>query len=842
MPTSAQPQRTDFSLDLMGRFICNGLDEALRSTDKNTYPDARPFDVVVVGGGSFGTLLAAHVFNNDKTHSRRVLVLDGGPHLLPEHVQNLPMMGITAPPPVQNDPGFLREFVWGLAWQTSVKAGFPGLAYCLGGRSVFWGGWSPQLLSAEMPTTASAQHPNAWPGDLVKELEKPLPNGDPGYFRQAAEQIGTTETNDFIHGPLHDALRRQLFEGVKGGKVTAAVPFSELPQLLDKVPANKKDLFKLEAPLAVQGNPPRSGFFPINKFSTVPLLAQAARAAREESVQGFPTGDGADVRKRFMVVPNCRVVRLITDVANGQAHVTGVLTNQGFIPLPAHGVAVIALGTIESTRVALLSFGGITNYPLIGTNLMAHLRSNMAIRVPRSALQFLDSGVKDLEQSALFLKGRHTHPDGSVGHFHLQITASGGGGGLGTNSDAELFQKVPDIDLQRPFRAADLDHVVITLRSIGETQPQNPKNRIILKPDAIDEAGVPRALVEIGDPREPEQAGDSPQTKNDRDLWNVMDATAEEVAKVFNGGTMPEVLSGAGHSGRDGMGTTHHEAGPLWMGVDPAKSVTNADGRFHFVDNAYVAGPALFPTVGSPNPMLTGTGLARRTADRLLASMPHPVAPAVEPGFTYLFDGTVDTFKQWQRAGTTSTFMLIDGSIVAYPAGDYAVLVYAPKGFSNFILRLQFRLDAANDNSGVFVRFRYPFKSWPDLAANQDVQNNRAHVAEVTGYEAQIDDITQDNADKHRTGAIYDVEIGASPGQQQYQRPPALTPGVWNDYEIAVSGELYKVKLNGQLTTTFTNTDPKRGRPSSEDPFFGFIGVQAHRGLTAVRNIRIKET
>src|SRR5204862_7394146 len=172
---------------------------------------------------------------------------------------------------------------------------------------------------------------------------------------------------------------------------------------------------------------------------------------------------------------------------------------------------------------------------------------------------------------------------------------------------------------------------------------------------------------------------------------------------------------------------------------------------------------------------------------------------------------------------TTSTFMLIDGSIVAYPAGEYAVLVYGPKGFSNFILRLQFRLDTANgggggsaDNSGVFVRFRYPFKSWPDLAAIPEIQNNRARVAEFTGFEAQIDDLGRpDGADKHRTGAIYNVEIGTAPGQQQYQRPPALPARVWHDYEIEVTGESYKVKLNGQPTTTFTNTDPKRGRPSS---------------------------
>ena len=48
----------------------------------------------------------------------------------------------------------------------------------------------------------------------------------------------------------------------------------------------------------------------------------------------------------------------------------------------------------------------------------------------------------------------------------------------------------------------------------------------------------------------------------------------------------------------DGLGTTHHEAGTLWMGIDPSCSVTNEDGRFHQVDNLYAAGPCLFPSIG----------------------------------------------------------------------------------------------------------------------------------------------------------------------------------------------------------------------------------------------------
>jgi hypothetical protein len=34
LSTSPNPQRTDFTLDVMGRYICNSLEEALRSTDK----------------------------------------------------------------------------------------------------------------------------------------------------------------------------------------------------------------------------------------------------------------------------------------------------------------------------------------------------------------------------------------------------------------------------------------------------------------------------------------------------------------------------------------------------------------------------------------------------------------------------------------------------------------------------------------------------------------------------------------------------------------------------------------------------------------------------------------
>ena len=71
---------------------------------------------------------------------------------------------------------------------------------------------------------------------------------------------------------------------------------------------------------------------------------------------------------------------------------------------------------------------------------------------------------------------------------------------------------------------------------------------------------------------------------------------------------------------RDGLGTTHHEAGTLWMGTSPNSSVTDLNGQLHHIRNAYVAGPALFPALGSANPSLTALALARQTASAVVSS------------------------------------------------------------------------------------------------------------------------------------------------------------------------------------------------------------------------------
>jgi choline dehydrogenase-like flavoprotein len=55
------------------------------------------------------------------------------------------------------------------------------------------------------------------------------------------------------------------------------------------------------------------------------------------------------------------------------------------------------------------------------------------------------------------------------------------------------------------------------------------------------------------------------------------------------------------------------------MGTDPRSSVTDTNGRFHHITNAFCADQSLFVTVGSVNPALTGLVLARKVAEAVVA-------------------------------------------------------------------------------------------------------------------------------------------------------------------------------------------------------------------------------
>jgi hypothetical protein len=105
------------------------------------------------------------------------------------------------------------------------------------------------------------------------------------------------------------------------------------------------------------------------------------------------------------------------------------------------------------------------------------------------------------------------------------------------------------------------------------------------------------------------------------------------------------------------------------MGESDANSVTNLDGRFHHLDNAYVAGPALFPSIGSANPSLTALALGRRTASAIVDRLARKWRRTSRPCSMARSNG-------WKMAGP-GKFAVIGNAVLESDGGPGTPLVLA---------------------------------------------------------------------------------------------------------------------------------------------------------------------
>jgi choline dehydrogenase-like flavoprotein len=777
-PADFDVQQTDFNYDVLGRYVCNDWGDLQAAQANGAYP----FDVVVIGSGMFGGYIAEKLYRLGAPLALRTLVIDGGAFLLPSHIQNLPQRlgGTIGGSPLRTRDDGPKNVIWGMPWISNE--GFPGLAYCLGGRSLFWGGWSPRLTANDLTN---------WPSDVASFLTGS--GGNPGTYDSVEVETGVVPSTDYIR-------KANLFNALTT-KFTAAQ---------NSVEPNTKITVIDEAPLAVQGSSPASGLLSFDKFSSGPFLIDAVR---DDSITNEKRH--GDVSRRLFLLPKTQVLRL----GRNGSRVTSLdlIVNGQFrqLSLSSTCTLVLANGTIEATRLALDSLGvGNSQFgaPRLG-NLMGHLRSNVTVRIKRTALG-LPTPATDVETTALIVRGE------SLGRrFHLQVTAAAV---AGADPEKNLWSLVPDIDLQNNiFANQDPNWTVITLRGIGEMEDQrslqpNPAMSWVDLSSETDQWGVRRAFVNLV------------ATQNDYLLWAKMDRAVFDLATSMAGAPANiEYLTPNGWSAQrpqpdpdprvknfwqDNLGTTHHEAGTLFMGTNGA-SVTDTNGKFHNVDNAYVAGPAVFPTLGSANPSLTGLSLSRRTAAAIVKAQ----TPVPDAGFTPL---SLDP-KDWQMVtlSTAPNASMRNYGQVLETFEAYGLSFYVKEQFKNFRLKLEWRVGRLDDNSGVYIR-----TPGPSVA-------NALQEADNKGHEIQIDEIGFDSATnsgghpEKRTGAIYNLQAPSG--------FPSNPVGVWNTYLIEANGAQITVRLNGQVVNVYTST-----RQNS-----GFIALQAHHRTSRVqfRNLQIQK-
>jgi len=174
-----------------------------------------------------------------------------------------------------------------------------------------------------------------------------------------------------------------------------------------------------------------------------------------------------------------------------------------------------------------------------------------------------------------------------------------------------------------------------------------------------------------------------------------------------------------------------------------------------------------------------------------------------------LFNGK--DLNGWEHVGGGS-MSVENGSIRGH--GGMGLLYWAGEKFGNCTIRVVFKMEKINSNSGVFIRIPIvPYEEWMPV---------------FYGYEIQIDNMPElsDENDYHYTGMIYSLT-----------KPLAKTgkPGPqWNTMEITLDGPRTIVYLNGVKVTDYTNGDPVPPREFDFEPFrgprpdFGYIGVQNH--------------
>src|SRR5436190_3104551 len=194
----------------------------------------------------------------------------------------------------------------------------------------------------------------------------------------------------------------------------------------------------------------------------------------------------------------------------------------------------------------------------------------------------------------------------------------------------------------------------------------------------------------------------------------------------------------------------------------------------------------------------------------ILISLPSPAAE--KP--VRLFDGK--TFRGWE-GDTNKTFRVQDGAIVAgtmdakIPRNEF---LCTTRDYTNFVLRLKFKLLGNGANAG--VQFR-----------TKRIPNHH----EVSGYQADVG--------QNYWGALYDEsrrkKVLAQPEKAVIEK--LVKHDDWNEYVIRCEGPRVRLWLNGTLTVDYTEKDAQIERT-------GIIGLQIHGGAKAkvyYKDIRIEE-
>jgi hypothetical protein len=473
---------------------------------------------------------------------------------------------------------------------------------------------------------------------------------------------------------------------------------------------------------------------------------------------------------------------------------------------------------------------------------MIHIRADLAFNVERARLeQFVAGSGRTLAQ-VLQQASLHIQCEGQHGVYQYQLYAATNANG----PDPNLYNMVPDLDIQAKIaRGFDSESISLVLRASGEVK--GGRNALVGDPafDYINLAGEADFDQEFGHRRAWVQFSTANGEAHTSDpIWQEMHDTGHAIARAMaNGGSLQYKgdFTLPAFSRQQGVGTTFHDSGTLWMGDDPDTSVTDANGHFHHVTNVYCADQALFTTVGSANPVLTGLTLARKVAGDIVAR--HGIYTALTGEVAGFESISLDASNGWLTAPYNGTVPAGPGIVEMKPVfqgpGKQSIgIYYLPRVFGDVELYVEWKAFRTPDypNSGVLLRMSDP----RGLDFNNQTTFDKFYEEAV---EIQIDDLGKEfvqdrnpqaifGNSRYKTGAIYGIaQAGQWAGTVPAPDGDATAGSYWNVYQIRAQGNQISVRLNGKPVSNGQMPPAKNAT--------GFIGFQFHIGRIQFRNLQI---
>ena len=562
----------------------------------------RDFDVVVIGAGVAGTMVAYRLAQA----GARVLILEAGSRN-PSRAKMVGDYGtaIANPGKALHSP-FLNIEADALAPSPDSSQTYydqpqppdPHATYKstyerrTGGSTWHWLGHTPRMLRSDFRMRSTYGGGPNFPADMV---DWPISYDDlEPWYCDAEREMGVAGSNDewkdIFNSPRSNRFPMSMIwpsysdtwiaERINGQKFEGAeyrvrsTPSARNSQLYD-------------------GRPPCAG-----NSICVPVCPIGAKYDASVHV-AKAVGAGA------LLWEQCVVTKLDKD-ADGSVH-TVHFTTYGRVSKPVTAeLLVIAAHAIETPKLLLIS--DLANSSgRVGWYLMDHLSKSTFGIAPEKLFPF--RGPPSTSGIESFRDGDFRR---ELAGFRVSLNNDG------WSRKSTPYAEIIDLVTNQKKIGAELQFALfervtrqVRLSCSVEVSP-DAKNRVELSA-TTDVLGLPHPKITFA-PSDYSFAGLAQATKTLGDIFRLIGATEVDL------GADPKAYDGAGHI----MGTCR-------MGADPKLSVVDAQSRTHDHRNVFIVGSSVFPTVGSPNPTLTIAALALRAAQDISKQLGCKPKPQSQP-------------------------------------------------------------------------------------------------------------------------------------------------------------------------------------------------------------------